>query len=138
MNTQRGTDEILAVKHIDDLEISVSLNASKIIKNSGLYGPMLLKQSIELKFVKLIDQVGGHSPTKLTNYKIGGHMYMYKTFDYDGGNANGYYEYGGLYIKDPEEYYEVYISGNKSKQTEHREIVNQFLESLIDYHFKEN
>lgn len=126
-------NEILAAKYKDQMLILVSDDASKRIKNSSIYGPLPLKQMIESKFIRLKSKFDGYNETELDNYKVEGQMYMYKTFDFEKSGSDIYYELGGVYIKDPEEYYELYISGDRSNKKSHRKHITAYVKYLIDY-----
>ncbi len=123
-------DEILALKYKNEMLIVVSLDASKTIKESSLYGSELLRIAVDSKFPNLIKAHNGTNQTELKNYYVGKNLYMHRNFDFSTTKSNGYYEYGAMYIEDPEEYYEIFISGDKTKQEKHQAVIKGFLSGI--------
>lgn len=122
--------EILYVKYKNEMQISVSTNASDIIKKSMFYGPRLMKQTFDLRFPILLKKHKGNDLQDFNHYFVNGNMYMNQSFEYNTGSSVGYYEYGALYIEKPESYYEFYISGSKEFRDAHRVVINSLLEGF--------
>ena len=114
----------------DEMQILVSKNMSKQIKKSSFFGPGPMRQSFESKFPLIIEKFQGTNPSKQDHYFVNDHIYLHRSFDYTSGSTNGYYEYGALHIKEPEEYFEFFITGDKSRQEEHEAVIKTFLEGV--------
>lgn len=123
-------DEILALKYNNDMRVVVSLNMSKIIKKSALFGSALMKQSFETKFPMQLKQSNGQNPSDQEFYNVNENIYLFRTFDFDADGTPGYFEYGALYINEPEEYYEFFISGRKSEQEIHKPLIKSLIQGI--------
>ena len=125
-----GEDNVLTVKYKNELLIVVSKQMSKLIKEGAYFGPGPMKRIFDPKFLLLLKKHNGINASELKNRKVNNNFYMYQSFDFINDNSEGYYEYGAIYIKEPEEYYELYISGDKSKQIQHKEVIDSFLSGI--------
>ena len=97
-----STNEILTVEYEGEMIITVTTDMSKIIKESALFGGGPMRVSYEAKFPLILNKIKGKNPSEQTHYLINDHLYLHRSFDY--GDA-GYYEFGAMYIEEPEEYY---------------------------------
>lgn len=131
----KNSDNILAVNYKNEMKIIVSLESSKLIKQSNYFGSAVMKNAFQVKILKYMSTLNAKNESELSNYHIDNHMYINQTFDFVSDSTEAYFEYGTLCIKEPEEYYELFISGNKIYQEQHREKINQLLETIIKYHF---
>lgn len=119
--------EVLRVSYNDELLIDVSESMSKVIKESSLFGPGAMKQVFEARFPLYLKKYEGENQSEQDYFYVNEHIYLYQSFDY---GVEGYFEYGALHTKEPEEYYEFFISGSKANQTSHRSIIKSFLEGI--------
>lgn len=123
-------DEILKLSYKNEMQIIVSNNMSKIIKKSALFGSAMMKQSFEVRFPMVLKQTEGYNASDQDHFMVGSNIYLYRSFDYELDDSQGYMEYGALYIEEPEEYYEFYITGQRSMQETHKVIIKSFLEGI--------
>ncbi len=126
----KDLDEILALRYQNEMLVTISLNNSKIIKKGSLFGYGVLESAMMAKFPRLVKQHNGTNVSELKKIDINGNVYLYQSFDFGPSDRAGYYEYGGLYTEQPEEYYEFFISGDKTKQVNHREIIMDLLKGV--------
>lgn len=126
----KSSGEILAVKYKNEMQIIVSEEMSKIIKKTALYGSALMKQSFEIKFPMLVEKYQGSNISKQDHYYVNKNIYLHRYFDYEIDGHPGYYEYGALHIEKPEEYFEFFISGDKSKKEKHKALIKSFLKGV--------
>ncbi len=125
-----NSDEILAVKYKDEMQIIVSKNMSKIIKESALFGSGVMKQIFETKFPLIVKKHNGRNVSGQNHYYINENIYLYQSFDYMVNSTPGYYEYGALHIEQPEEYFEFFITGDKTKKENHKPLIKSFLSGV--------
>lgn len=126
----KNSDEILALNFKNEMRIIISKNLSNIIKKGEFFGYGVMKMSMKAKYLNLIKQHHGTNSSEINKLSIGNNIYLYQNFDYDISDTKGYYEYGGLYIENPEDYYEFFISGSKLKQESHKEIIKSLLNGV--------
>jgi len=123
-------DVILALSYKDEMRINVSQSMSDIIKGSDLYGPGAMKLSYESKFPILTQQLNGTNISEQNHYYANENIYIKRTFDFAVDDALAYFEFIALHIKEPEEYYEIQISGQKQFQDKHQTLIKSFLEGI--------
>jgi len=96
----------------------------------------MMKNVVRLKFPRFMGDLKGNNPTELENYKVDGHLYLHQSFDFMSDDSPAYFEFGALCIEKPEEYYEIFVTGDRTKQGKHREAINKFLEAVVEWHFR--
>jgi len=125
-----ANNEIMAVQYNDEMQIIVADDISKEIKKTSMFGGGPMKITFDAKFPLLKEKFEGKNPTKLENFMVNDHLYIHRSFEYGSGADKGYCEYGAMYIKEPEAYYEFYISGDHDKKEQHRPAIVSFLETI--------
>jgi len=125
-----NSDEILALNYNNEMQIIISTNSSKIIKKGQLFGYGVLEIALKAKFPNLVQKFSGKNVGEFKKISVDQNIYLYQTFDFTVKETSGYYEHGGLYIQQPEEYFEFFISGDKSKQNKHRKVIDNLIKEI--------
>lgn len=123
-------EEILCVDYKNEMQITVSKNMSNTIKRSAFYGSAIMKQNFEIKFPIILQKFKGKNPSKQAHYFVNDNIYLHRSFDFVVDGTPAYYEYGAFHIENPEEYYELFISGDKTLQEEHQHVIKNFLKGI--------
>ena len=106
---------------------------SEALKQGPTFGPGPMKNLYEISYLRHKAQLGGTDEDEQSHYYVNGNIYLrhkfYCTEKYNNGTELiVYYEYGVMYIEQPEQYHEFLFTGKKDKEAEHQPLIKSFLE----------